>query len=131
MKICRYNDGSAGLIEGDSVYPLDDALAAVGAARAGATMTEVIDALANRPSAAAAFVAARKAKPLDLASVRLRAPIDNPPASWAAAANYRAHQAEMKERTGSDYERAQFSAAALMAEVFLKPASSIVGPGGT
>src|SRR5688572_31296517 len=34
-----------------------------------------------------------------------RSPIVNPPAIWAAAANYRAHQAEMKERVGSDYDR--------------------------
>jgi len=38
MKICCYNDGAPGLIEGDSIYPLRDALASAGAARAGATM---------------------------------------------------------------------------------------------
>ena len=130
MKICCYNDGAPGLVDGSSIYPLRDALSAAAAARTGATMTEVIDALANHPSAAAALASARTGKPVALASVRLLAPVDNPPAIWAAAANYRAHQAEMKERVGA-YDRSQLSADDLMAEVFLKPASSLLGPGGT
>src|SRR5262245_12730309 len=130
MKICCYGDGTPGLIDGGSIYPLHDALAEAGAARAGASMAEVIDVLANHPRAAAVLARARQGKPVALASARLLAPADNPPAIWAAAANYRAHQAEMKERVGS-YDRSEFSADDLMAEVFLKPASSIIGPGGT
>ena len=130
MRICCYTDGLPGLIEGNSIYPLRDALATAGATRAGATMAEVVDALANHSSAAAGLASARRGKPVALSSVRLMAPVDNPPAIWAAAANYRAHQAEMKERVGA-YDRTQFSADDLMAEVFLKPVSSIVGPGGT
>src|SRR5689334_724810 len=98
MKICCYNDNSPGLIEGDSIFPLREALASAGAVRAGASMTEVVDALANHPAAGTALAAARKGKAVPLASAKLRAPVDNPPAIWAAAANYRAHQAEMKER---------------------------------
>jgi len=130
MKICCYNDGLPGLIEGASIYPLRDALAATGATRPGATMAEVVDALANHPAAGAGLKSARQGKAVALASARLLVPIDNPPAIWAAAANYRAHQAEMKERVGA-YDRSQLSADDLMAEVFLKPASSLIGPGGT
>ena len=130
MKICQYNDGLPGLIEGSSIYPLRDALASSGATRAGASMAEVVDALANHPSAAAALATARKGKAVALASARLLAPVDNPPAIWAAAANYGAHQAEMKERVGS-YDRTQLAPDDLMAEVFLKPVSSLIGPGGT
>ena len=130
MKLCRYNEGAAGLIDGDAIYPIGDALAATGAVRAGATMTEIVDALANSPAAAAGLTAARQGKAVALSSAKLRAPTINPPAIWAAAANYRAHQAEMKERVGA-YDRTQLSADDLMAEVFLKPASSIIGPGGT
>jgi 2-keto-4-pentenoate hydratase/2-oxohepta-3-ene-1,7-dioic acid hydratase in catechol pathway len=130
MKICCYSDGLPGLIEGESIYPLRDALASAGAARAGATMAEVVDALANHPAAGTALAAARKSKAIALASARLLAPVDHPPAIWAAAANYRAHQAEMRERVGA-YDRSQLSADDLMAEVFLKPSSSIIGPGGT
>src|SRR5262245_26808558 len=123
MKICCYNDGSPGLIEGDSIHALGDPLSAVLATRPGASMAEVIDALANHPFAASALNAARRSEPLALASARLLAPIDNPPAIWAAAANYRAHQAEMEERVGA-YYRGEFAADDLMAEIFLKPASS-------
>ena len=130
MKICCYDNGQPGLIEGGSIFPLRDALASSGATRAGATMAEVVDALANHPSAAAALATARKGKAVALASARLLAPVDNPPAIWAAAANYGAHQAEMKERVGS-YDRTQLAPDDLMAEVFLKPVSSIIGPGGT
>ncbi len=130
MKICCYNDGAPGLLEGGSIYPLRDALASAGATRSGTTMAGVVDALANHPSAAAALASARKGKAIALASAKLLAPVDNPPAIWAAAANYRAHQAEMKERVGA-YDRAQFSPDDLMAEVFLKPASSLIGPDGT
>jgi 2-keto-4-pentenoate hydratase/2-oxohepta-3-ene-1,7-dioic acid hydratase in catechol pathway len=62
--------------------------------------------------------------------VTLLAPIENPPSIWAAAANYKAHQAEMKTASGGP-DRTAFSKDDLMAEFFLKPSSSIVGPGGT
>ena len=131
MKICRFNAGDAGLIDEGSIYPIGDALAAIGAARPGASMAEIIDVLANKPAVAAeGLKAARTGKPVALASAKLRAPIINPPAVWAAAANYRAHQAEMVERVGS-YDRSAMTSDDLMAELFLKPASSIVGPGGT
>ena len=131
MKICRFDAGDVGLIDDASIYPLGDALAATGTVRPGASAPEIIDALANRPGAAAGVTAARAGKRLPLASAKLRAPIVNPPAIWAAAANYRAHQAEMKERVGSSYDRLALSNDDLMAELFLKPASSIIGPGGT
>jgi len=129
MKLCRYNDGAAGLIDGDSIFPIGDALAATGAVRAGATMTEIVDALVSQPGATAVLAAARNGKGIALSSARLLAPTINPPAIWAAAANYPAHQAEMKVRVNA-YDRTKFSADDLMAEVFLKPVSSIVGPGG-
>jgi 2-keto-4-pentenoate hydratase/2-oxohepta-3-ene-1,7-dioic acid hydratase in catechol pathway len=130
MKICCYDDGVPGLIEGHSIHPLGDALSSVLATRPGATMTEVIDALANHPFAGSALTAARRSAPVALASARLLAPIDNPPAIWAAAANYRAHQAEMQERVGA-YYRGAMPPDDLMAEIFLKPGSSLIGPGGT
>jgi 2-keto-4-pentenoate hydratase/2-oxohepta-3-ene-1,7-dioic acid hydratase in catechol pathway len=130
MKICRFDAGDAGIIDGTSIYPLGDALAATGATRTGASMAEIVDALANRPAAAAGLTAARAGKALALASAKLRAPIVNPPAIWAAAANYKAHQKEMEVRVGS-YDRSVLSNDDLAAELFLKPASSIVGPGGT
>jgi 2-keto-4-pentenoate hydratase/2-oxohepta-3-ene-1,7-dioic acid hydratase in catechol pathway len=130
MKICRYDDGRPGLIENDLVYPIADALAAVGATRPGAGMPEVIEALANHPAASDALQAARKGAGVPLSGVKLLAPITNPPAIWAAAANYHKHQSEMTVRVGA-YDRSKLAPDDLMAELFLKPASAIVGPGGT
>jgi 2-keto-4-pentenoate hydratase/2-oxohepta-3-ene-1,7-dioic acid hydratase in catechol pathway len=130
MKICCYDDGLPGLVEGGSIYPLREALAAAGATRPGAGMAEVVDALASHATAGKAIASARQGKPVALASAKLLAPVDNPPAIWAAAMNYGAHQVEMRERVGASI-REGMPPDDLMAEVFLKPASSLVGPGGT
>jgi 2-keto-4-pentenoate hydratase/2-oxohepta-3-ene-1,7-dioic acid hydratase in catechol pathway len=131
MKICHYNENEAGIVQGDKVFPIGDALVRAGHVRSGYTMVEIVEALANRPEAMdAARGALKSASPLALASVTLLAPITNPPSLWAAAANYRAHQAEMKIKMGSA-DRAELSKDELMAEFFLKPTSSIIGPGDT
>lgn len=131
MKICHYNSNEAGVVAGDKVYPVGDALVKGGHVRQHHTMLEVIDALANRPAAMeSARTAMKTAAPLPLASVKLLAPILNPPSLWAAAANYKAHQAEMRVKMGSA-DRTELSKDDLMAEFFLKPTSSIIGPGDT
>ena len=127
MRICHYDDGRAGVVVDDHVYPLGDLLVARGALRPRYTMLEVIEALVADPALAHEYRAA--GAPRALAAVKLRAPIENPGAIWAAAANYRAHQLEMETRVGA-YDRSVLEKDDLMAEFFLKPASSIVGPGG-
>jgi 2-keto-4-pentenoate hydratase/2-oxohepta-3-ene-1,7-dioic acid hydratase in catechol pathway len=130
MKICHYNDNQVGAVVGDRVHPLGDTLIKAGHLRPGYTMLDVIERLANDSSAmkCARFVL-QSGSSLPLASVKLLAPLLNPPAIWAAAANYKAHQAEMRAKMGSE-DRAALSKDELMAEFFLKPAASIVGPGG-
>ncbi|HXG51576.1 MAG TPA: fumarylacetoacetate hydrolase family protein [candidate division Zixibacteria bacterium] len=131
MKICHYNDQRAGAVVGDTVYPIGDALVKAGLVRDGYTMVEIVDALANRPDAMqCARDAARGGGGMPLRSVKLLAPITNPGSLWAAAANYRAHQAEMVGRMGSA-GRENRTKDELMAEFFLKPSSSIIGPGDT
>src|SRR4051794_30373746 len=130
MKICHYNEHEAGAIEGERVYPIGAALLAAGHLRRGYTMREVIERLANEPAALQCARQALKGRSLPLAQAKLLAPIENPPSLWAAAANYKAHQAEMRAASGGP-DRAEFTKDDLMAEFFLKPSSSIVGPGGT
>ncbi len=129
MKLCRYNDGSTGLIEANRVYPLDSVLAAMGAVKVGAPIHTQIQALSDPSVASAARTQALKGASLALSDVKLLVPVDNPPAIWAAASNYRAHQAEMIARVGST-DRSDLTADELMAEIFLKPNSSLVGPSG-
>jgi 2-keto-4-pentenoate hydratase/2-oxohepta-3-ene-1,7-dioic acid hydratase in catechol pathway len=131
MKICHYDGNQAGAVVEDRVYPIGQALAKAGHLRNGYTMLEVIEALANEPAAMKrALDALRTGSSVPLASVKLLAPILNPPSLWAAAANYKDHQAEMRVQSGSE-DRSHLSKDDLMAEFFLKPTSSIIGPGGT
>ncbi len=131
MKICHYDQYQAGAVLGDKVYPIGERLVREGHVRSGYTMLEVIDALANKPGAMDSVRDPKKlGGALALSSVKLLAPITNPPAIWCAASNYRAHQQEMLERVKSTTATENLSKEDLMAEFFLKPASSIIGPGG-
>ena len=131
MKICHYDNHEAGIVADDRVYPIGPSLIAAGHLRKGYGMQEVVDALAN---SAGAMHCAREAlkgrSSVPLGKAKLLAPIENPPSLWAAAANYKAHQAEMRAASGGP-DRAELSKDDLMAEFFLKPSSSIIGPGGT
>jgi 2-keto-4-pentenoate hydratase/2-oxohepta-3-ene-1,7-dioic acid hydratase in catechol pathway len=134
VKLCHYgdhgNETRAGSVIGQQVYPIGDALVKAGHLKTGYTMRDVIRVLADDPAAMAiARDHGRAGAGVALASVRLLAPITDPPAIWAAAANYRAHQQEMIARVGT-YDRTGMSKDDLMAEFFLKPVSSLVGPGG-
>jgi 2-keto-4-pentenoate hydratase/2-oxohepta-3-ene-1,7-dioic acid hydratase in catechol pathway len=131
MKICHYNNDQAGVIVEDKVYNIGDALIQAGLARQGYTMLEIIDALANNARAMEiARETPRSGASVALSSVKLLAPITNPGSLWAAAANYYAHRAEMVERMGSANREVK-NKDDLMAEFFLKPTSSIIGPGDT
>ncbi len=132
MKLCHYAN-QAGAVAGDQVYPIGEALVKAGYLRNGYTMLEVIETLANHPPSMDCARHAMETGPsLPLHPLKLLAPIFNPPAIWAAASNYRAHQDEMqaKKTHAPAGEKPVLSKDDLMAEFFLKPASSIVGPGG-
>ena len=131
MKICHYGKNEAGAVEAGRVFPIGQALVKARHLKAGYTMRDVVEVLAGKPAAMkVARDAVRKGPSVPLKSVKLLAPILNPPSLWAAAANYRDHQAEMRVMSGSE-DRSQLSKDELMAEFFLKPTSSIIGPGGT
>jgi 2-keto-4-pentenoate hydratase/2-oxohepta-3-ene-1,7-dioic acid hydratase in catechol pathway len=131
MKLCQYDEHQAGAVRGDRVFPIGAALVAAGHLRRDYSMQEVIEALANRPDAMqCAREAQGETKSFPLGSVTLLAPIENPPSIWAAAANYKAHAAEMLAASGGP-DRSRLGKDDLMAEFFLKPSSSIIGPGGT
>ena len=96
MRICHYNEGLAGVVVGEKVFPIGDALTKAGHMKPGHTMLEVIERLANEPAAMKCVrFAAQSGSSVPLAQAKLLAPILNPPAIWAAAANYKAHQAEI------------------------------------
>ena len=109
MKICHYNEHEAGAVQDDRVYPIGATLVGAGHLRQGYTMQEVIEALANQPEAMQCVRQVLKGRSLPLAEVKLLAPIENPPSLWAAAANYKAHQAEMQAASGGPSRRTRAS----------------------
>src|SRR5258708_5273307 len=130
MKLCHYNSHEAGVVQDDKLYPIGATLIGAGHLRQGYTMQEVIEVLANEPAAMNCVREALNGRPIPLAQAELLAPIENPGSLWAAAANYKDHQAEMRKASGGA-DRSNYTKDDLMAEFFLKPSSSIVGPGGT
>jgi 2-keto-4-pentenoate hydratase/2-oxohepta-3-ene-1,7-dioic acid hydratase in catechol pathway len=131
MKICQYNDHQVGAVVDEKVYAIGDALVKAGHVHSGYTMLEVIEALGSHDDAmACARDAAQGTSGVPAGHVKLLAPIYNPGSIWAAAANYKAHQEEMNAKAGR-FDRAKHNKDGLMAEFFLKPTSSIIGPGDT
>jgi 2-keto-4-pentenoate hydratase/2-oxohepta-3-ene-1,7-dioic acid hydratase in catechol pathway len=131
VKVCHYNNREAGIVQDDRIFAIGPTLIGAGHLRQGYTMQEVIEALANEPAALRCAKEVLKGRStISLAQAELRAPIENPGALWAAAANYKDHQAEMLKASGGT-DRSSFTKDDLMAEFFLKPGSSIIGPGGT
>ncbi|HWP57788.1 MAG TPA: fumarylacetoacetate hydrolase family protein [Candidatus Acidoferrales bacterium] len=131
MKFCSYDAGTVGVVVEDRVFPIGDALVKNGFLRAEPSMIAVIDILARDPDAWRCVENQVKSGPsVPLGSVKLLPPVSNPPSLWAAAANYMDHRKEMEAKTGRQ-ERPVRDKDELMAEFFLKPSSSIIGPGDT
>src|SRR5258706_7972513 len=79
MKICHYNEGLAGAVVGEKLYPIGDVLMKAGHLKPGHTMLEAIGILANEPAAMKlARFAVQTGSSVSLASVKLLAPILNP-----------------------------------------------------
>jgi 2-keto-4-pentenoate hydratase/2-oxohepta-3-ene-1,7-dioic acid hydratase in catechol pathway len=131
MKVCLYDANRPGVVAGDRVYPIGDALIKNGFLRAGDGMVQIIQRLTAEPDAVQCVQDQIKSgSSLPLASVRLRVPVPDPPSLWAAAANYVDHRREMEAKSGHE-GRPVPAKDDLMAEFFLKPSSSIIGPGDT
>lgn len=131
MKICTYDDRQAGAVVDDRVYPIGAAMEAAGILRPGHTMIQVIEALTENGDARPCInecIGSNNSVPLG--QVTLRAPIDNPTSLWAAASNYMDHRKEMESRMGGGYRELP-DKDDHMSQDFLKPVSSIIGPGET
>lgn len=130
MKICRFDNGRLGLIDGDEVLDVTEALSVLptvsypypkhDALVAGFDNVKVrIDELA------------KDAPRLALASVKLELPIANPGKIVAAPVNYKKHLEEVREQAdlnhGNDAHMRQIREIGL----FLKAGSSLIGPSDT
>ena len=131
MKVCTYDARQAGVVVDGKVYAIGAAMVAAGMLKADYTMVQVIEALTGNPDAQPCVdecIRSGDSVPLD--QVTLRAPVDNPTSLWAAAANYMDHRKEMESRMGGGAQELP-DKDDHMSQDFLKPVSSIIGPGGT
>jgi 2-keto-4-pentenoate hydratase/2-oxohepta-3-ene-1,7-dioic acid hydratase in catechol pathway len=128
MRFVVYNDFRVGVLEGDMVCDVSRAIPKweSGDARAMNRLIAGWDSLRN-----AVTEEAKKANPVPLAQVQLKAPVPAPTHLLAAPSNYRAHSEEM--RTGaagvhvSDDKKAKRQTAEELG-FFMKAVGSITGP---
>jgi 2-keto-4-pentenoate hydratase/2-oxohepta-3-ene-1,7-dioic acid hydratase in catechol pathway len=127
MKICRYDEARIGLVQGDAVH---DVTAVVEAELGGFTYPlprhdPFIAALASlKPKMEQA---ARRAKAVPLAEVRLLAPVANPGKIIAAPVNYAKHLQEVLADQGIHH--GNLVSEIHKAGMFLKATGAVVGPG--
>ena len=133
MKICHYNEGLAGAVFGEKLYPIGDALMQAGHLKPGHSMLEVIERLANEPAAMKCVrFAVQSGSSLPLAQAKLLAPILNPPAAAQIAGGLTIGASSFACASGSDdpdctAKRAHFIAAGSFARRSIT--SSMLWPG--
>lgn len=132
MKICRFNDNRLGLVRGNDVLDVTDALKLLKPMRWPVPLGDQLVAELSRIMKRIAKLAdAAPALPLD--SVRLLSPVANPSKIMAAPLNYRLHVDESQKDAGihhnvhlPNYEG--YATPPDKFGVFLKANSSLVGP---
>lgn len=123
MKLAVFDAHRIGVVEGESLYDVTEALPEALRGWRHGHMNWVIE---HWASAKPAIEAARaNAAPRSLAEARLLAPVPNAPHVFAAPANYRKHIGELGARSVSKGRSAREQG------FFLKAPGSLVGAGGT
>jgi 2-keto-4-pentenoate hydratase/2-oxohepta-3-ene-1,7-dioic acid hydratase in catechol pathway len=118
MRLCRYDDGKLGVVDGNTVR---DVSAILDGLADDAALYGALDALRPRIEALAA-----KATPTPLSTVRLASPVARPGKIVAAPVNYINHLNEVNE--SSELHHGVLINEIHKAGVFLKAPSSLIGP---
>jgi 2-keto-4-pentenoate hydratase/2-oxohepta-3-ene-1,7-dioic acid hydratase in catechol pathway len=127
MRFCRFGDGRLGLVEGQRIRDVSDALAVLPAHRYPfptydvfiANLDKVIDrvrSLADSPATA-------------LADLSLLSPVANPSKVIGAPVNYQKHLDEVRSDAQLHHDTQQHTAVIQKTGLFLKANSALVGPG--
>jgi 2-keto-4-pentenoate hydratase/2-oxohepta-3-ene-1,7-dioic acid hydratase in catechol pathway len=114
VKLIRFDGGRIGAVTPDGAYDLTDALGINPTAWPPVQMVQVIAGFDERVPQALAHP---RARPVDLAAIRLEVPIEWPNKLLAFPANYRLHQLEMNSKNQANVNG-----------FFLKASSSLCGP---
>ena len=128
MKLCRYNEGNLGIVDGDQIRDVTAALDALPAYRyplpAFDPLIANLDAVIARAKAIAAA-----ATPVPVESVTLLSPVANPSKIVCAPVNYQKHLDEVRNDASLHHNVAVTMAPIQTAGLFLKATSALVGPG--
>ncbi|MDP3253514.1 MAG: fumarylacetoacetate hydrolase family protein [Hydrogenophaga sp.] len=126
MKICRYNDARLGVVKGESVFDVSEALGALAPATYPFPRHDVL--IENLPSMRAHLdEMASRASPIALSSVRLLSPVANPGKIVAAPVNYTRHLEEVLAQR--QLHHGNLINEIHKAGLFLKATSSLIGAG--
>lgn len=128
MRLCRFNEGRLGLVEGSHVRDVTAALDVLPSYRYPLPRHDVV--IENLAKIRARVEAVREHAPvLPLGSVRLLSPVANPGKIIAAPVNYQKHLDEVKSDSQIHANNPAHTITIQQAGVFLKATSSLVGPG--
>ena len=128
MRLCRFDEGRLGLVEGEVVRDVTAALDVLPTCRYPLPRHDVLIAhLPEIQARAGALAAAAPAYPLD--TVTLRSPVANAGKIIAAPVNYQTHLDEVRGDAQLHHGNPSHTVTIHSAGVFLKAPSSIVGAG--
>ena len=128
MKLCRFNEGRLGVVDGDQIRDVTAALDALPSYRyplpSFDPLIANLDAVVARAKGAAADAAA-----LPVRSVTLLSPVANPGKIVCAPVNYQKHLDEVRDDASLHHNVTMTMAPIQTAGLFLKATSALVGPG--
>jgi 2-keto-4-pentenoate hydratase/2-oxohepta-3-ene-1,7-dioic acid hydratase in catechol pathway len=128
MKICRFDDDRLGIVQGDEVLDVSDALSAIPEQRWPLAKGDPL--IVNfKQVLAAAKKLAPKAKRKKLAKVKLLSPVPSPGKIIGAPINYNDHIAESIKDPGIAHGRTNIQRGIGEWGLFLKASSSLIGFG--
>jgi 2-keto-4-pentenoate hydratase/2-oxohepta-3-ene-1,7-dioic acid hydratase in catechol pathway len=128
MRLCRFDDGRLGVVEGENVRDVTAALEVLPGYRYPLPQHDVL--VANLPQVLArARAIVVQAPSIPLNRVRLLSPIANPGKIVAAPVNYHKHLDEVRGDAALHNNTPGHTLTIHNAGVFLKATSSLVGPG--
>jgi 2-keto-4-pentenoate hydratase/2-oxohepta-3-ene-1,7-dioic acid hydratase in catechol pathway len=127
MRLCRFNEGRLGLVEGENVRDVTAALAVLPSYQYPLPAYDVL--VAHLDLVRSRIDGIRGQAPvLPLSSVTLLSPVANPGKIIAAPVNYQKHLDEVKSDSQIHANNPAHTITIQQAGVFLKASSSLVGP---
>ena len=128
MRLCRFDEGRLGLVEGDQLRDVTAAIDVLPSYRYPLPQHDVLIANLDKVAARVRAIAAQ-APVLPLKGRRLLSPVANPGKLVAAPVNYNKHLDEVRGDAALHHNNPGHTLTIHDAGVFLKATSSLVGPG--